>query len=278
MPTYICKRCSYETTRKSSMDNHINKRQIPCQNINNIEISENENIYITKETEKKSKLCGLCKKEFYNSRNRKKHELICKFNKIFEEEEKIVPVQIINNYNINGNVNITLNINSFNDPIIGEYLEDKIKKHLRSLRFATTEQLIQRCIPVIFNMIYFNENIPENHSISILEKDLLVYDGKNLKISKFDKIKSSIGNVLDRVVDEYSTQITEIDQKFNNFHEAREKSENKIISFRDKENEIIKRFIRDNGHISFRTMKKNLNLDKKFVEEFDRIRKLKDDK
>jgi hypothetical protein len=287
MPLFICKRCNYETNHKQSMLNHT-ERLTPCINTNNVEIPDSEKIYNIKQTERKrknnmnntSKCCKLCKKEFYDSSNRKKHERICKFNLLlhnpnqeFRQEfnqDSLNEESIVNNVVINNlTQNFHIHLNSFKDPIVEESLENRIRKYLTSLKNTPIDGFIEKCFPGVFNMIYFDENIPENHSISMMEKNLIVYDGKNIVVSDFDKIKSSLESVLGFHIDRISSEVPEIDEKFEEYHNSRETSENiknrykrcgaNYISFIDQENKIMKNIIDKNSHISLETMKKKFN-------------------
>jgi hypothetical protein len=216
MSIFTCKRCSYETTIKRSIINHV-ERINKCKDMNNVGVVEEiSKRYDTIKNEKRkrncieSKHCRLCNHEFYDSSTRKRHEQICKFNKLLQPSA----IQNSNNSNSNSNnnnnneinneinninnntQNVHIHINSYKDPLVEEYLEDKIRKYLISLKHASVDNFIKRCFPGVFNMIYFNENIPENHSISMIDKNLLVYDGKQLKVSDFDKINPSLESVL----------------------------------------------------------------------------------
>ena len=263
MPIYICKRCSHETDRKSNIMNHVSRQNL-CQNVNNVP-EDLEEIYEIKQKErtKKSKICEMCKKEFNNSTNRKKHELTCKFNQL---KDYSGPVQIINNNIIYNGPVINISLNSYKFPEIDDQLEKKIKTYLLSLKNTSVEKLIEKCYPHVFKLVYFNENVPENHSISMLDKKLLVCNGDGLELSSFDDIKFSLDGALSLCVDKFSSEIEEINDKFEDFYHARENSENiknrikhNYVSFKDQENEIIQKLISENSHMSLKTMKSVFN-------------------
>ena len=95
MATYICKRCDHKTDRKFNMINHITRKNL-CQNVKNI--SDTEEQYEIIEKEKKSKFCSHCKKEFYNSTNRKKHEITCKIKLTDTQSVNSIPYKPKNGY------------------------------------------------------------------------------------------------------------------------------------------------------------------------------------
>jgi hypothetical protein len=275
MSKFVCKRCNHETIYKQTIIKHVD-RKYKCTNLNNIELNDTEEKYITIHKEL-NKNCKFCKKEFYNSSNRRKHERTCIIGKMIETNSSINTQNIntqnnnnsINNNsinNINSNNNIHIHINSYKDPSIEEHLEDKIRKYLISLKNTPIDSFIKRCFPGVFNMIYFDEDIPENHSIAMYEKKLIIYDGKKLIISDFDNIRASLESVLGFHIDRISSEVPEIDKKFEEYHNNRETSEYtknryraNYISYRDQEEEVIKDYIDKNSHISIDTIKKKYN-------------------
>jgi len=171
MVNYKCPRCNYETDRRSSIKNHINKKKI-CKlvrfdiipiNYHDVILKEDNSEFLlfTEITYLKKKIQDL--EEIRNTDNKKDS------------------TEIHGNNNIT-NSNITININAFNESYTGHLTDGDYKQCIGRV-INSVPQLIKR--------IHFDPEHPENHNICIsnLKNNMaMCYDGFKWNMCKQDQL------------------------------------------------------------------------------------------
>jgi hypothetical protein len=190
-----------------------------------------------------NKTCGKCEKTFHNVSNKNRHEKTCKI-----DAKQI----IINNTNITNNDNsdnrtinnITINIlvNPYDKPDLAK-LQEQIKKCIEST--AGTDE----CFPKVFQMIYFNADAPENHSIKYTNEKsdkVLVHNGLRFEPKLFSAIKDKILDKVETTVNKVSDELgPDINAKLDNYHNMKYNSRSTKIS--DTEFKHMKMIAHDNN-------------------------------
>ena len=175
----ICKRCGYTTNRTANMKTHL-KRKIPCCDDNKCGYSCNELLKeYEKDTSKFDFVCKICDSKFKNRQGLNYHTRIgCKINeiqkdkKIEELEKEITKLKDVIN-NSHGVIYNTTNNITNNITIVYDFGQEDIA-YLKDNPDFLTECLID--IPSglrkVVKKIYFNNEHPENHTITMKNQKL----------------------------------------------------------------------------------------------------------
>jgi len=236
MPKFNCNWCDYETDRKSSIISHINKLNKCSENIDTTKEENNYTKSNNKENNSKIKkeyICDKCNKKLYDKSTLNRHSKICKnisiepintTNNTTINNTTINNINngVINNNTIINNINITI-LNPYNAPTISKLLRRQIE---RCIRDAFREEKANEIIPRVFDITYFNEKCPENHSIKYSNIKLdrsLVYNGYNfvpaLLSSLKDEVIENLEELIDKVFREMNPEIN--DDKINKILDIR---------------------------------------------------------
>jgi hypothetical protein len=232
---YICERCGYISEFKSSLKNHLTrKNECKCK-INNISREElleklSEKLEIKKE---KKYNCKKCDKELSSRQNKWKHEKICKViekKNIYSlndndlrdlvlklsEELEIMKEKENDKNNIIINIdNSTTNNNSINNiNIILENLRPFGKENYDYIDIEAIKKIIKPARNLLYKfikMIHFNINHPENWNYfisNIRGNKANIYNGKKFVID--DKVESLI-KLIESKKDFLESFITELE-------------------------------------------------------------------
>jgi len=206
MVNYECPRCEFSCTMKSTMKNHI-QRKNPCKSVKfDINISEYEELILNREFSMIK--CILCDEIFNNKDIYNDHKLDCdkkileKIKKIEEEnnslKNQLTTKQSFGNTTHNTtNINFNFNLTSYNDPNLDgveKYYLSAIKKMFMS-------------IPYIIEQIHFNSDFPENHNICIKNfrtKLAKVFNGREWKTMNEDQLIDELIDTYERLLEDWA--------------------------------------------------------------------------
>ncbi len=203
---YTCKRCAYNTHVKGNIKTHLSRKK-PCKAVYSSIPNEKQLEELYSPRPDACFQCGFCDKRYVDNRNRLAHEEKCdkKASCIKKLEDR---VRELSNTKVKKSNKPTMIINSIDEPSIEHIEHDSF---LRSLcNDNTLEDLIK--------MVYFDPNVPENHSIhapSTSTTDLMVSNGKSIRKSRYpDKSINKIISVLIKIqktyLDEYQNELDAI--------------------------------------------------------------------
>lgn len=213
MVKYLCDRCEKIFNRKSSYDNHIN-RKYKC------------DIVV-----KDDKTCNHCNKKFSRKDGVARHKKYnCKYVSI-KPKKKLNKAKVINieNCNIINIINIKL-----------------VKYGEEDLSFITKEDYINiiekgfNSVLKLISFVHFNNNKPEYHNVCVSNKkskfaSIVGDDGWDLTNKKelIDNIYNDKFDHLEDIFDELEPELSEKEKRgFNNFRKERN---NKNVSKKSKE-------------------------------------------
>ena len=218
MVEYKCERCHYITTKKSSYNNHLNRKN-SCKAIQStITIKE---LLDKLNTQKEGYICNKCNKIFKTRQSKYQHQKRCKMDLVVkkEEEDNIlirlenrireleqnqktnthIENQNITQNNIETQNNIVIN---FTNEITDEnksYLLHNLKRTLEGYGNLNSNQIAEK-IPVIMKNllknIHFDKNSPKYHNLRLKNKDdenMNVYE--NNKWNEVD-VKKKINEII----------------------------------------------------------------------------------
>jgi hypothetical protein len=129
--TYLCPRCGYETTIKTNIKNHLNRKKVCKPTLKNISLEDYKKLIFS--DNKENLQCKHCKKEFSRVDNRKRHEEFCSEKSDYSEAEEIkrLKEKIKELEKENKTTNITNNItNNIQNIVILPFGETFIRKRL----------------------------------------------------------------------------------------------------------------------------------------------------
>jgi hypothetical protein len=264
---YTCPRCGYITETSQNLIKHLIRQTTCIPILLDIDVDK-INIGECKVVDDNYKCIG-CDKSFSTNGNLVRHMRICKGDIIIKlikqisDKDKIInelskKIDVITNNNINTsttnststinnnnnpvtiNNNITVNLN-INPIILFSYKNPKID-HLTNDDYFECIRSITLAVPNLLKKIYFNPNVPENHSIYIanINKNFAnMYNGKIWELVSKDELIDTIIQDLERKLENWAEdeinqanyknkKLTsyrgEYDRKkqsnFNNFNEA----------------------------------------------------------
>jgi predicted RNA-binding Zn-ribbon protein involved in translation (DUF1610 family) len=174
---YSCKRCGYKSEFKSSLRNHLSRKNECKSNLQNI--SRNDLLQELNNKPEKVFNCNKCGKEYLLRQSKWKHEKTCNYK--IEETNEDLKEQVINDNNlkIDNQQNETIEI--LNKKI--EYLELKLKLKYKSnsnIRIFGKENYDYINDDTLFELkssklilyefvkyVHFNKDHPENHNFYI---------------------------------------------------------------------------------------------------------------
>ena len=233
MVNYICPRCGYETTRKSSMKTHITKVNICPPTFGDINLTEQQSV-ILKEDNNNKEMCRRIEK--------------------LEKDIKTLQTQLAmiannnnnNNNNTNSNntnINIQITMAPWNSP------------DLEGAEHLITSAIKDMCVsvPQAIKKIHFNDDMPQNQNIhfpNARSKEGRVHNGEKWITMKKEEIIDEMFAVYEERLEDFATSKDE------------ENNNNKLTSFIDqykeyKENddtvvprakEMLNNIIYDNNH------------------------------
>lgn len=217
---YQCNGCEYCTNRKSNIENHVFRKNLCFK----FEDGKERYTHVKKNTKK----CEYCEREFLSSSSKCKHEKKCKIN-----QESINHTNITNNtnnINIVNNIIIKIDLAQYDDPYIPRTLEFEIKKYLKSLIGTRMEEMTTLCYPEIFSLIYFNKDVPENHTILYKNKKenvIEVYKGDSFIPIHKEEFKDSLERILEYCINDCTNGLgNEVYHFYNKHHRHREDGKN----------------------------------------------------
>ena len=191
MQMFYCVRCGHETDRKYSLKLHLNKKRKCDSIISNIDTEKCLEL-----SQDKDFLVKLLKKK-----------LLSNTKELDEKKEEIKELKTI----INGNNNL---IGVGNNNVI-DNRNIKIDIHINGYK-NTDYNLLQdgarNCIKnngsfdfgKFLTLLHFDENIPQNHNICVVnkkEKTINVYDGKHKKFIEYTKGEKGLEKILKEKLD-----------------------------------------------------------------------------
>lgn len=221
MTIYNCNGCDYTTNIKTHMLNHVDKATL-C-----IEFPDGPR-YTSEKRKKEKKIhsCKKCDKEFTTSSNRKRHEDNCSVEPSVSEPT----IQNITNITNNNNITINIQLAPFNDPYIPRTLYYDIKKYLKSLIGKSMQEMTTLCYPGVFSMIYYNEDVPENHTILYKNKKeniLHVFSGEKFIPIHKEEFRDALEKVLEYNINDCTNDLgNEAFHFYNRHHRHREDGKN----------------------------------------------------
>tara|TARA_B110000495_G_C22929724_1_gene543432 strand:- start:87 stop:956 length:870 start_codon:yes stop_codon:yes gene_type:complete len=219
MVEYKCERCHYITTKKSSFNNHLN-RKTPCKAIHStITIKE---LLDELNKPKEGFACNKCNKVFKTRQSKYQHQKLCKMdlvvkkqneenilmileNRIKELEENQKTNTHIENQNIENQNNIETQNNiviNFTNEITNEnksYLLHNLKRTLEGYGNLNSIEIAEK-IPVIMRNllknIHFDKDSPKYHNLRLKNKD-----DENMNVYENDKwnevdVKKKINEII----------------------------------------------------------------------------------
>ena len=181
----VCPRCHYETTKKSSLINHLVKKKKPCPT----DFSNDDPQTIIDTLNARKFECTLCLRVFSDGKHLSKHDKFCasKNNGIIDAlRSNIVQLndkvhhleQMAHNAASNTTINNINNINNtFNIVIMNNFGSED--------RSYIPDEIIQHCVDnfsvsKLIDCIYFNPDHPENHTIKLKsekQKRVMLHEG-----------------------------------------------------------------------------------------------------
>lgn len=218
MVEYKCERCHYITTKKSSYNNHLNRKN-SCKAIHStITIKE---LLDKLNTQKEGYICNKCNKVFKTRQSKYQHQKRCKMDLVVKkEEEENILLRLenrireleqnqktnthIENQNIETQNNITQNniVINFTNEITDEnksYLLHNLKRTLEGYGNLNSNQIAEK-IPIIMKNllknIHFDKDTPKYHNLRLKNKDdenMNVYE--NNKWNEVD-VKKKINEII----------------------------------------------------------------------------------
>lgn len=213
MGEFTCKRCSYRTVFRANMKKHLS-RKYPCNgSLSNVSPKKLLNDLL-RDNDASIYECSYCTKRFSSTYSQKRHITICKEKPsiIGHLEEKVEHLEhqlkqrnsyplrqttqnfIADNGSTMNILNCIVNMNSYDNPNL-----EKIQTP-RVICMSKKKDRIER----ITKYIYFNDKIPENHSIyapTTDTNDLKMHNGKTLrKVRHPDKAIKKIVETSIRVI------------------------------------------------------------------------------
>lgn len=231
MGEFTCKRCGYETMLRANMKKHLS-RKYPCTtSLSNISPKKLLN-ELLKVNEASNYECAYCTKRFTSMYSQRRHISICKQKPpvIGHLEEKVEHLEkqlnqrssfplrqttqnfIADNGSTMNILNCIVDMNSYDKPSL-----DKIQTP-RVICMSKKKDRIER----ITKYIYFNEKIPENHSIyapTTNTNDLKMHNGKTLRKVRYpDKaikkiVETSIRVIQNCIRNNYQDYVDELEDE-----------------------------------------------------------------
>lgn len=218
MVQYQCKRCAYSTNLRANIVSHLSRKRI-CDPIL-CDTSQKDLLEeITKPRDDAIYTCQFCNKHYVTNRKKNLHEGKCmkKSQYVRDLEEKVKRLEskgstknqgVVVNNNNDGDVNmIIINIQSVDDPNLEKIKSSKI------LGISTRKDAVER----LTKHVYFNKDIPENHSIyapSTNTNDLKMHNGKTMRKVRYpDK---AIKKVVKKLIDILNNNIKNNPDEFKN--------------------------------------------------------------
>ena len=203
MVLFVCKRCNYSTNIKSSMKNHLKRKNIcPPLKEDIVDFDINDTIV---EKEKRKNVCKYCKKEYHRT-HIKKHEKTCKFKIINENIMDMLDSNMTKEdlNNICDTVNVTNNItNNITNNTININILPYSKTDINHLKKDLLEMIQNNdglsFIPKLIERSHFDPKYPQNHNLLITNyrnsEMYYVDDDGNWKLTnKNDKIEEIIAD------------------------------------------------------------------------------------
>ncbi len=185
--SFVCK-CNYTTSKGSNMLNHFKKKN-KCSELD--ELIKNDILH----------KCNYCSKRYRKSKEEHESKYKCSIKSIEDMkknmenmEKKIEEMEkkIEKHNNISNNITNN-NITNNNIIMLNSYM-DYSTRHITTegiIKFIEDKHISGFC-PYIFDMIFYNQECPENHSIFYIEdKCIFVNQGsfnfKKLTLDEFNK-------------------------------------------------------------------------------------------
>jgi hypothetical protein len=224
---YICYRCFYTISKKSSFINHLNrksscKRNQESYKYNEKEINELNESQINNTEKKIEFICKVCNKNFYEKKNYEDHIKIHDYNiknAIIGNNNEI---NIINNIQQNINININTPIPFDRDWDLSKINEISINKLLFS-NFMYTKLLEE----ILKNEINLNVIIEDETNSGLVYKNdddkyvnMKIHDIIEKSMNKLNKHLIDLNNNLDPIIlEEYIKKSkTIIDKKMDDYN------------------------------------------------------------
>jgi len=239
MTNYKCKGCFYNTNHKPNMIKHLNKtfkcHEFPKDQLEADRYIRTKEVKVKESVENADNKCPKCLKTFSGKSNMTRHLKKCKENNT-STQTLINPVitnitNITNNIdNSVNNINININIlNPYNKPMITELLGNQIRKCILD---TINEHKMNELIPRVFDITYFNESFPENHSIKYpnLKSDKsMVYNGETFVPRSMNLLQDEIIEKVEELVNKQSETMCdginkEIQRRHDNVYTRKDKT------------------------------------------------------
>lgn len=203
-----CERCAYSTTAKSSLLNHLMKKN-PCQPIL-CDIDRNE--LIEKLNNKNSLECTKCGNTFKNASAKCRHMKICNSSKkeldelkdtittltkrLEIAENKLVIPSSSSSSTTNNNIqnNIQNNCNNTYNITVNNFCNESIE-HLPQRLILSC--LVDMDMPRLLEQIHFDPEHPENHTVkmkNVNQKLLQYFEDGRWKVEHSDKVLDDLIN------------------------------------------------------------------------------------
>ncbi len=181
---YICL-CNYQTNKKSNMKNHINRKKLCSDKLKDSKIVNDILM-----------LCNYCSKQYIDKLN---HEEMCNIKKNYDDvltiteslnkfreeiKEEIRDIKSKPTYITNHNV-VNVSLNNVLMYNLSHISNEQIKKFLE-------ERDVDEFAPYVFEIIFYNPDFPDNHSIFYInDKCIYIHEGsckfKSINIKDFYK-------------------------------------------------------------------------------------------
>ena len=212
MVEHICTKCNKIFTKKSSYNQHINRKTQCTEQIGTIDSDNN--------------VCSVCNKEFNSYISLYKHvkRASCKKQTVVNNTQNIN----IDKQNINQNIDTQNNLNMDNVKVVKfgnediSYISDDLFQSILGHGYKSVEEFVDHT--------HFNPDHPENHNIYIADiknNYVLLYDGSQWNIKDRDEAIEDLiyakSDYLSVKFDELMHKLSPMDiKKFTNFMKNRD--------------------------------------------------------